>query len=195
MRHKLFLGLGALTMMLATGLVIGDDDEHERNERHERESHWFSGWGRGPDIAPVANTGYREECGSCHFAYQPGLLPARSWDAVMNNLADHFGDNAELDSETETTLRDYLKANAADSAGAPGRSAGFAGSVPAGQAPMRITETRYFERKHHEIPPRMVRDNPQLGSLSKCAACHTQADQGSYDEHQVNIPGVGRWDD
>ena len=52
---------------------------------------------RSTDVAAIANPVYKEECGSCHMAYPPGLLPARSWTKVMSGLDNHFGDNAELD--------------------------------------------------------------------------------------------------
>ena len=28
-----------------------------------------------PGVLPVNNENYKEECGSCHMAYSPGLLP------------------------------------------------------------------------------------------------------------------------
>jgi hypothetical protein len=61
--------------------------------------------------------------------------------------------------------------------------------------PLRITETDYFLGQHHEIPAKMVTGNPEVKSFSRCAACHTQADQGSFNEHQVRVPGYGRFED
>ena len=126
--------------------------------------------------------------------YQPGLLPARSWAALMNGLEDHFGDNAELAPEDAGAIRRYLTENAADHV-RQGRSAGVARSVPPGSAPLRISETSYFRHKHDEVPTRLVKDNPEVGSFSKCEACHRGAETGSFDEHRVRIPGYGRWDD
>lgn len=146
------------------------------------------------DVAPVTNDLYKEECGSCHFAYQPGLLPERSWRKMMSQLDNHFGENAELDEETTQALTNYLVANAADYSDYK-RSRGIIRSIKSNDTPLRITEVRYFKRKHHEISDRMVKNNPEVGSFSKCAACHTNADKGSYNEHQVKIPGFGRWED
>ncbi len=42
-------------------------------------SFFNSFFGKELDVAPVKNALYLEECGACHFAYQPGLLPSRSW--------------------------------------------------------------------------------------------------------------------
>lgn len=150
-------------------------------------------WGR-LDVARATDQKYLEECGACHFAYQPGLLPARSWDKLMGGLADHFGENAELAAESVAYLRAYLTQNAADNAPYK-RSQGMMRSLKAEETPLRISETRYFLGKHHELPQGLVQDNPEVQSFSRCDACHTRAGEGSYNEHQVRIPGYGQWDD
>ena len=186
MNTKLLIGGLVLTSVLASGFVIGDDDYEDRAKRFWRESSL--------DVAPVDNALYAEECGACHFAYQPGLLPARSWRKIMDTLADHFGENAELGNEEAIKLSAYLITNAADHSGYK-RSSRIAGSLKADDAPLRFTETRYFQRQHHELSKRMVEDNPQVKSFSRCGVCHTQADKGSYNEHEVKIPGFAHWED
>jgi hypothetical protein len=59
----------------------------------------------------------------------------------------------------------------------------------------RISETDYFRGQHHEIGRNMVEDNPKVGSFSRCEVCHANADQGSFRERDVRIPGYARWDD
>lgn len=185
----IMIATGALGLILTAGLVMGDDDEHER--RWGFFSQFFA---KQPDVAPVKNTTYQQECGSCHFAYQPGLLPARSWQKMMGNLENHFDENAELDKDTQAELTQYLVENAADHADYK-RSKRIMNSLSKEHSPLRITETAYFIRKHDEIPRRLVLNNPELGSFSQCAACHMKAEKGSYEEDEVRIPGVGRWDD
>jgi hypothetical protein len=140
------------------------------------------------DLAPVTDERYRTECGGCHFAFQPGLLPAAAWGRLLGALADHFGDDATLDPEVVAGLLDYLTANAADVSPYL-RSRAFAARPIATDRPPRITETVYFARKHHAVPPRLVKDNPKVGSFSNCLACHRGAEQGSFNEHQLAIPG------
>ena len=149
---------------------------------------------RGPDVAPVSDTLYAQECGSCHMAYPPGLLPARSWQRLMDNLADHFGDNAELPLEDAAAITGYLVDNAADRSSYP-RSVRIAASLAPQNAPLRITELPYIAHEHHEIPPRLVAGNPQVRSLSQCPACHTRAEAGSFSEHEIYIPGFGPVED
>ena len=180
---KTMLTLTLLGIALGGAPWVLADDKGERN---------FLGYGR--DVDPALSATYKEECGSCHFAYQPGLLPEQSWKGIMTGLNDHFGDNAELEQPVLDQISQYLTANAADRT-KTGRSPGIAKSLAAKEASLRITETAYFRRKHDEVPLRMVKDNPKVGSFSQCQACHTKADTGSYDENQVRIPGFGRWDD
>jgi hypothetical protein len=135
---------------------------------------------------------YRTECGGCHLAYPPRLLPAAGWGRVMGTLSTHFGDDASLDQATSAELLDYLKANAADRAlqARPG-----AKTPTAGEGAPRITQTRHFLRKHDEVPTYLVTGNPKVGSFSNCQACHGGAAQGDFDEDSVRIPGLGRWED
>lgn len=169
----------AAGLWLASGVALADDD-------------W--GWSRrGPDVAPVKNELYKSECGSCHFAYQPGLLPARSWQKLMGSLENHFGENAELDAGIRRQLTDYLVANAAEKSDTR-RSAKILRSLGE-ESPLRITEVPYIRYKHNEIPMRLIRGNDQVRSLSNCAACHTRAETGSFAEREIVVPGAGRWED
>lgn len=152
------------------------------------------GWTRGPDVAPVTSALYQQECASCHMPYQPGLLPARSWQRVMGSLADHFGDNAELAPEDRAAITAFLTAHAADRASGK-RARKIAASLRSGDAPLRITDTPYIKSKHRELPAHLVTGNPKVKSLAQCNACHTGAERGSYSESQLDIPGYGRWED
>jgi len=179
-----------LIVVLAVGLRADEREGHE----YEQEEHET---GEGLTAAPTQDPGYnlyRTECGSCHLAYPAAMLPAPSWQLVMASLADHFGDNAELDPGKSREIGEFLARHAA----APSRGNYAERTWRATRdrtPPMRITQTDYFRGQHHEIPGPMVAGNPEVGSFSRCEACHTRADQGIFDEHEVRIPGHGRWDD
>jgi len=179
MLHK---GLVVLSTVLLLSLVAlsasADDDEGYRKA----------------DVRPVDNTEYRKECGACHFAYQPGLLPSRSWKKLMAGLENHFGEDASLDPEITRRLTDYMVRNAADNSDFR-RSRSIANSLGEDEAPLRITELRYFRADHREIPVRMFKGNDRVRSLSNCNACHQTAAEGNYSERSIQIPGYGFWDD
>ncbi|MES9906199.1 MAG: cytochrome C [Sedimenticola sp.] len=146
------------------------------------------------DVAPVDTPLYLEECGACHFAYQAGLLNADSWSLVMDGLEDHFGDNAELDEESNLLLRRYLLDNAADRSEYI-RSQGIAMSQRVQLATLRVSETPYFLRKHNELPLEQVTGNPEVGSFSHCDKCHKEPGSGSFNGEDVRIPGRGKGED
>ena len=149
-------------------------------------------WG----IAPVTNTLYEQECGACHFAYQPGILPARAWKKTMDNLSDHFGEIVELEKEDFAALTEYLTKDAADRSGNKFAISGkIIRSLGDKEIPVRITEIPYIVRKHHELSARHIGKNPDVKSLSNCNACHTKAETGSFREGQVVIPNFGQWED
>ncbi len=156
----------------------------------------FSGFfgGKAPGVAPVTNKMYLEECGSCHFPYQPGLLPARSWTKLMSGLESHFDENAELDATDAKSLTAYMVKNAADNADFK-RSRKIMRSLRSSDTPLRASETPYLRGKHDELSKKMVVGNPEVASISNCQACHTQADTGSFSESAIKIPGYGRWED
>lgn len=138
------------------------------------------------------STVYTAECGACHMAYPANFLPKASWQLMLGQLDNHFGDNAELSQANKTIISDYLLQHAADTNGLwqnPRLMRRIEGT------PLRITETAYFLRKHDEIPQRMVKGNPEVGSFSQCNACHKGAEKGLFNEHTVSVPGYGRWDD
>ena len=145
-------------------------------------------------VTAITNPVYKEECASCHMAYPAGLLPAMSWEKVMAELENHFGENAELEAETHQSISQFLLTNSADRSNYR-RSQKFSRSINYNNVPARITETPYFIHEHHEIPVRFVKNNSKINSFSQCDACHRKAEQGSFNEHDVRIPGYGRWDD
>jgi len=188
-------------MMMSMGTLAWSDGDkwNEGKNKYESGSKYSkdkSGdkWQQSTGVAVVTNKLYAAECSACHFAYQPGFLPEHSWVKIMGSLGDHFGDNAKLDEASRMEIENYLRGHAADHL--PNRfSRSILRSINTNEAPLRISETAYFTQKHDEVPARMVKNNPKVRSFANCAACHTGAEKGSFDEHAVRIPGFGSWED
>ena len=158
-----------LLVPLGANSALADDDDDDERVR-------APGRARTP-----TNPTYTSECGSCHYAFPPGLLPGASWAALMKDLPHHFGDDATLAEPTRTKVEAWLVANAA--------SARADAAVP-----LRITETRAWRHEHDEIPASWAKD-PAVRSLANCPACHTGASRGSFREGEIRIPCRGSWDD
>ena len=119
---------------------------------------------------------YTQECGACHTAYPPGLLPARSWQRIMTGLDKHYGTDASLDVATVQQLSAWLQTHA-----------GTYKRVAEEPPQDRITRSAWFEREHRKIEP-AVWKHTSVKSAANCAACHTGADQGDFDDDNLRFP-------
>jgi polyferredoxin len=137
---------------------------------------------------------YKQLCGECHMAYQPQMLPKRSWKKMMKTLADHFGTDASLEPAEKERITRYLMLHAGDNMHFFGKASKFALSVPPSKSPLRISETPYFIKEHREIPKWAV-EQKEVKSFANCVACHPGAERGNYSERQIRIPNLGRWED
>jgi len=162
-RNPVRLALFAAALALGAPAMADDDDDDRR--------------------APMSPA-YVEECGACHVAFPPELLSRRSWNAVVDGLAEHFGTDASLDAQALATVRDYLDAYAGR------RSTDGANGKPL----LRITDTRWFQREHRAGEHGLRADTfkrAEVGSAANCAACHRGAADGSYAEREIRVPAPG----
>ena len=135
---------------------------------------------------PVAtlDATYVAECGACHMAYHPSLLPAGSWRAMMATLDDHFGENASLDDTTAAGIAAWLAAHAAETADTkPAHRL----SRTAPDAPFTLTETPFWTRVHGDLPEALFQ-RPAIGRRTNCAACHKDAQTGLFSPFAISIP-------
>lgn len=127
-----------------------------------------------PSSIPAA---YTAECAACHTAYAPGMLPARSWQRIMSGLDQHYGSDASLDAATVKELSGWLQANA-----------GTYKRVAEAPPEDRITRSAWFERKHRHVDDPAVWKLASVKSAANCAACHTGADKGRFDDDNLKVP-------
>jgi hypothetical protein len=136
--------------------------------------------GGGHFFPPVADPVVKEECGSCHLAFAPSMLPARSWQRMMGDLKNHFGDDASLDPQVAARITDYLVANAADNGGQR-RGEKLVRGLAADAAPLRISELPKWVREHRKVPDWEWR-HKDVRTRANCVACHADAERGYYDD-------------
>lgn len=134
-----------------------------------------------PAVSSSGAEAWRTECSSCHIAYPPRLLSAESWREIMRTLDKHFGVDASVDAPLAEAISQYLTANAGRS-----RYVTTAGTVSP-SSPPRITELPWFKREHDEERA-YVGPGKKVTTWSDCAACHANAGQGRFSEHDIRIP-------
>ena len=170
-------GIIMLIMILAGGLI------------------WFQGyWTAAPNqpyrpfVGPELpdNDLWREECGACHLAFHPSLLPARSWKIMMAEQASHFGEDLFLEPDAVSEIETFLIENAAEQE--PTEAAWKINrSIPKSETLLRITEAPYWLQKHQDISDATWKD-PKVNSKVNCAACHLDAELGTFEDAAMRLP-------
>ena len=137
----------------------------------------YDGEDRGKPVMPsTVNAKFVQECAGCHMAFPPGLLPAASWTKMMTGLDKHFDVDASVTPAEATEITNFLVKNASN-------------RWTATTAPLRITDSVWFKTKHssREVAP-AVWKRASIKSASNCMACHTGAEKGDFNEHNIKIP-------
>jgi len=136
----------------------------------------FKDWheNKNPGVSSVKFQQYKDICESCHFPYQPGLLPAVSWEKLMSNIDNHFGKNLMLSPVEKRTMTRYLLDN---SAGHVNDEISYNITQTLKYDPIitRITNTPYFVDTHKSLD---YKDNKL--DIGQCDNCHQNATQGVY---------------
>lgn len=137
---------------------------------------------RVPRDSPLA--AWTEECGACHTPHHPSLLPAKTWEAIMAGLSDHFGEDASLPGPVSAQISAWLAANSAENFDTKAAN-WFRQANPA--EPLRITATARWKEIHDELP-QSVFTRAKVGSPANCGACHGDADAGRFNPAAIHIP-------
>lgn len=114
----------------------------------------------------IKNETVLRECSDCHMVFPPETLPRASWEAIINDLDNHYGENAALPADTVKEILDFHVRNASDvsnvRAARKWRASGFF---------TRITDAPRFRDKHGDCQPG-VWAHEKVQSKANCLACH-----------------------
>jgi hypothetical protein len=170
--------------LLATGLLMASG-AHAANDRF-----WKDKPGSMNGFLAATDPVYVKECGSCHFPYSPGLLPARSWERHMQRLDKHFGESIQLPEATRTAVHHYLTQNAADVSQYDG-SRTFMEDIKPSMTPFRFQDVPLY-RQMHRIVLEVIDLKPKIKvrTLTNCNACHQRAAEGSFWIDELVVPGL-----
>ncbi len=130
----------------------------------------------------VQNESFVKECGSCHTLYPPHLLPKKSWELLMSDLENHFGDDASISDELNKNILAFLVDNSAETSTIKS-SFKFLNSIK-NQDIIAMTKTTYWERTHKEIPKEIF-NNKEVKSKANCKACHSDIEKGLIEKENI----------
>lgn len=175
--RTIFLLILCIVMLVTYSFA---DEQHTKERRDKNHRNQESDKNGDKRLPSSQNQIYLNLCGSCHFAYQPGLLPMASWEKIMSE--GHFG---ILDEQTREIIMGYLRTNSAES-NTSEISRKILASVGTTN-PTKIIDIPYIRKNHDEISPDIFK-RKTIGSRSNCIACHTKAKEGNYEDDFVKIP-------
>ena len=133
------------------------------------------------DVHPI----YHKECGECHSAYSPFLLPKKSWEKVLGKLDNHFGEKiteANITKSEQLSIKEFLLANSAESSTRE-VSVKIMDSL-GDRRPKAITKTPYWRERHKDIPKSAYKDK-DIKDKSNCKACHRDFEYGNLDDMNI----------
>jgi Dihaem cytochrome c. len=174
-----FLRLGLLTFCACLLAAVWSTDVFADGKRKQKRRHVE------PALAYSVPAVYKDSCGGCHMAYGAYLLPRDSWDRMLKGLDNHFGTQVQLDAAEYIQVADYLLAHSADTGGSRLGRKIMKHTGP--ETPDRISTMAYIKRRHRKINPASF-DNPKVGGIQNCIACHADAEQGDFDDDRARIP-------
>ncbi len=126
-----------------------------------------------------------EECSSCHILYPPFLLPENSWKIMMNNLEDHFGDDASLEEVDRLSIKNYLLSHAAQHS--TKESALKIMQSMKNKDTIAITQTPYWIQRHKNIDKALFQ-SAKVQKKSNCKACHKNFEHGLLNDKDIHLP-------
>ena len=88
----------------------------------------------------------------------------------MDDLENHFGDDASLDVEDTKNILEFLLQNSAETSTMQS-SLMFLKSI-GNKDIIALSKTTYWEKKHKDIPKDVFK-NEKVKSVANCKACHS----------------------
>lgn len=121
------------------------------------------------------NKSFANECGSCHAVYPPFLLPKHSWALMMNDLENHFGDDASIEPELNAEILAFLEKYSAESFDT--KVARNIIEKETDSTNIAITKNPYWIALHAHIAEDVFAQ-PDIKTKANCFACHKDLEHG-----------------
>lgn len=105
---------------------------------------------------------YLENCSSCHVPIPAEVLPTTSWEEILNNPQNHYGQSLPPINRIQLRLLwNYLRTDSRL-------------LLPGEPTPKYVTNSRYFKALHPQV------DLPKPATHKTCIGCHSGTKQLDY---------------
>jgi hypothetical protein len=114
-------------------------------------------------------------------------MPKKSWELIMSDLENHFGDDASLDEELNKNILAFLLKNSSETSTME-NSWKFLTSI-GDKDIITISKTTYWEKRHKDLPKEIF-DNEKIKSKANCKACHSDIEKGLIEDENIKNPST-----
>lgn len=105
---------------------------------------------------------YLESCRTCHIALPPAVLPSKTWQRILEDPTEHYGQQLPpIIRPSLLLIWDYLRTFSRP-------------ELEKEKVPFRMEDSRYFKALHPKVPL------PQPVRMSSCIQCHPSANQYNF---------------
>jgi hypothetical protein len=113
----------------------------------------------------------------------PYLLPEKSWKVLMNNLENHFGDDASIDKEENQTILTFLLKNSAEKSTMEA-AVKLLASIK-NKDIIAISDTLFWKNTHNEIPKETFK-HKKIKTKANCKVCHSDIEKGLIEDENIS---------
>lgn len=131
-------------------------------------------------FAPVTDPVVKEECGSCHMAFAPSMLPAKSWQRMMVNLTSISATTPKPKTPPPQRKSPSISLPTPAMRVASALAANCSKALPR-DPPHNASRLPKWVSKHRKVPDWEWR-HKDVRTKANCVACHSAAEQGYYEE-------------
>lgn len=128
---------------------------------------------------------YKKECGSCHIAYTPYLLPQKAWVNLMSELENHFGDDASLDDDDFKQISAFLNAHSTEQYNTRFK----ANLANENLDEIAITQYKFYKNAHKDLDDELFKQ-PKVRSRANCGFCHKDAELGFFGKSDIDFKKI-----
>ena len=112
----------------------------------------------------------------------PTLLPKKSWEVMMSDLENHFGDDASIDDESNKNILAYLVKNSAETSSMES-SWNFLNSI-GDKDIIAMSDTIFWKETHKDIPKELY-NHKNIKNKANCKACHSDIEKGLIEDENI----------
>ena len=112
----------------------------------------------------------------------PTCLAKKSWEVMMSDVENRFGDDASIDDESNKNILAYLVKNSAETSSMES-SWNFLNSI-GDKDIIAMSDTIFWKETHKDIDKKLY-NHKDIKNKANCKACHSDIEKGLIEDENI----------